>query len=242
MRRGFTVWAAAVAALAFSAPIARGLPASGPRETVDVATSTPHPNASAGLTYAATYHAAGDPNGDPPALRHLLIQLPPGTRIDSSVPARCTASDAEIMLVGDAACPGAARVGRGQATVQQIATGMVSTFPTVLYNADHDLLELVEAAGGRVLGIAHTYQHGTTLDGPVPTCMTGGDPPDGCPFDEMRLLANHLTVDPVTIDGRNYGTTPRTCPPAGYWTTRVTLSYADGSVDAVAPRTPCTRR
>jgi hypothetical protein len=237
MRRGWGTLVAGLVALACPAA-AHALPASGPHETADVVTSTTQPGASAGLRYAGRYHAVGDPSGDPPALRHLVIELPPGTRIDSSVPARCTANDLELMIVGPSACPPAARVGSGQVTVEQIATGGVATYDTVLYNADHDLLELV-VLHGRVLGIAHTYQHGTTLDGPVPTCITGGDPPDGCPSDQLKLLANHLEVLPFSAGGRNYGTTPPTCPTSGFWKTRVTLSYADGSVDTVAPRTPC---
>src|SRR5437868_4744414 len=96
-------------------------------------------------------------------------------------------------------------------------------------------------SGGRVIGIAHTYQHGTTLDGPVPTCLTGGDPPDGCPVDELKLLANHLQVTPFAVGTRNYGTTPPACPASGFWQTRVTLSYADGSVDTISPRSQCHR-
>src|SRR3954470_23274838 len=80
--------------------------------------------------------------------------------------------------------------------------GAASAHGAHLYNADHDLLELV-VSDGRVLGIAHTYQHGTTLDGPVPTCLTGGSPPDGCPFDELKLLANHLQVSPLTVGTRS---------------------------------------
>jgi hypothetical protein len=244
MRRGAITFAGALVALVLSPAAASAVPASGPHETVDVATSTTQPGASAGLSYAARYHAVGNPSGDPPALRHLLIDLPPSTEIDTSVPPRCSASDLQIMLQGESACPANARVGNGQVTVKQTGTGAVSTYDTVLYNADHDLLELV-VSGGRVLGIAHTHQHGTTLDGPVPTCLTGGNPPDGCPFDELKLLSNHLEVSPVSVrEGsvqRNYGTTPPTCPASGYWQTRVTLTYADGSVDTVTPKSRCSR-
>jgi len=238
-RRRAAAAAGVIAALAVWPAAASAMPASGPHETVDMGTTTAQPDASAGLTYAARYHAANDPSGEPPALRHLLIRLPPGTRIDTSVPGRCSASDLEIMIMGESACPPSARVGTGQVTVDQIGTG-VATYDTVLYNADHDVMELVES-GGRVVGIAHTYQHGTTLDGPVPTCITGGDPPSGCPLDELRLLANHLQIRELSVGDRNYGTTPPTCPSSGYWTLRVTLTYGDGSVDTVAPRAPCNQ-
>lgn len=214
-------------------------PASGPRETVDIASSTPHPNTSAALSYTARYHAPNDPDGDPPALRHLRIELPPGTGIDTSVPERCTASDDEIRLRGESACPPGARIGAGWVRVKQFGLG-VETYPTVIYNAKDDMLELVKS-GDRVLAVVHTYVRGTTLEGPVPTCATGGNPPMGCPFDQLTLLANHLQVEPITRGGRNYGTTPPTCPASGRWEAPVTLTYGDGSVDRVTPYSPCLR-
>jgi hypothetical protein len=220
-------------------PAAAGaMPDSGPHETVDMWSSTTQPNASAALGYAARYHAAGDPDGDPPALRHLLIELPAGTRIDTTVLPRCTASDFEIRIRGESACPPGARIGTGEATVKQLGVG-VATYPTVLYNAPDDMLELVKS-GDRVVGVVHTYVRGSTLDGPVPTCLTGGSPPDGCPFDQLVLLKNHLQVEPFSVDGRNYGTTPPTCPKSRRWEARVTLTYGDGSVDTVTPWAPCT--
>jgi hypothetical protein len=218
---------------------AGAIPDTGSHETVDLTTSTAQPGVSAALGYSGRYHAANDPNGDPPALRRLVIELPPGTRVDTSVLPQCTASDSEIMLVGESACPARARIGEGQATVKQVGTGTVSTYDTVIYNADNDMLELVES-GGRVLAVVHTYVHGTTLDGPVPTCINGGDPPSGCPVDELILLANHLQIHAFSAGGRNYGTTPPTCPASGRWLAPVTFYYADGSVDQVTPQAPCT--
>jgi hypothetical protein len=222
---------------------AGAIPASGPHETVDMWSNTTRTNVSASLGYAARYYSATDPKADPPALRRLVIELPPGTRIDTSVPPRCMASDGELMLMGESACPPAARIGAGEATVRQLGLG-VSTYPTVIYNAEDDMLELVKS-GDRVVGVVHTYIHGTTLDGPVPTCIGGGQPPSGCPVDELTLLANHLEVKPISVGRgaarRSYGITPPTCPRSRRWKAPVTLYYADGSVDRVTPRTRCRR-
>jgi hypothetical protein len=242
-RRAIVRGALAALTLGLLCPTAaNAIPASGPHETVDMSSSTTRPSSSAGLGYSARYHSATDPEGDPPALRHLVIELPPGTRIDTSVPARCTANDNEIVLVGEAACPPAARIGSGQATVKQLGLG-TATYDTVIYNAPDDMLELVKS-GDRVLAVVHTYIHGTTLDGPVPTCLTGGQPPSGCPFDQLTLLSNHLQIAPVSVGRgatrRNYGTTPPSCPPSGRWRASVTLYYGDGSVDTVTPQARCT--
>jgi hypothetical protein len=228
---------------ALAASVARGALAVGRHESVDIGATTSVPNASTGFRYAARYHAAGDPHGDPPALRRLVIKLPAGTRIDTSVPGRCTASDAEIMLIGASACPPSSRVGSGQATAKVVGLG-TGTYDTVLYNARDQQIEVVES-GNQVVGVVHTYVHGTTLDGPVPTCITGGQPPAGCPFDEVTLLANHLASVPISggkgAGRRNYATTPKTCPRSGRWSGSVTFYYADGSVDTVGGYQPCRR-
>jgi hypothetical protein len=222
--------------------VASAIPDSGPHETVNMWSSASKPHTSAALGYAARYHKANDPNGDPPALRRLVIKLPRGTRIDTSVPGRCTASDLEITLLGESACPASARIGAGEATVKQTGLG-VATYKTVIYNAEDQMLELVKS-GESVVGIVHTYIHGRTLDGPIPTCVGGGQPPSGCPSDQLTLLSNHLQIDPITVGHgparRSYGTTPSTCPPSGRWRAPVILHYADGSVDRVTPWAPCT--
>ncbi len=224
-------------------PAVRAIPDSGPHEKVDLSTTTKRPNHSAGLGYAARYHGADDRRADPPALRRLVIALPPGTEIDTTVLPRCRASDEQLKLQGESACPAAARIGSGEATVKQLGLG-TATYKTVIYNAPDDLLELV-MSGDRVLAVVHTYIHGTTLDGPVPTCLAGGNPPLGCPFDQLTLLANHLQVQATTVgkgaNRRNYATTPPKCPRSRRWKARVTLYYGDGSVDRVTPSAPCRR-
>jgi len=202
---------------------ARAVAVIGPHETVDLTVSTTLPNTPASLTYSATYRNPNDPQQDPPALRRLVISLPPGTRIDTAVQARCLATDMQIRLLGDSACPPASREGTGQATVDIVGLGRM-TFSTTLFNAPDDSLEIVES-GAPVgsNGVLHTYVHGTTLDGPVSTCLTGGQPPDGCPSDQATALANHLTVLPYTLGQgpgrRSSSLTPPSCPSSGTWQT-----------------------
>ncbi len=57
---------------------ARAVAVTGPHETVDLTVSTTLPNTPASLTYSATYRNPNDPQQDPPALRRLVISLPPG--------------------------------------------------------------------------------------------------------------------------------------------------------------------
>jgi hypothetical protein len=224
MGRAPVVLFSALVLLAVEAASAFVIPAAGPHEVVDLWSSTTRPNTSASLGYAAHYHAAYDSHADPPALRHLVIQLPRGTKIDTSVPRRCAASDDTIRFAGESACPRSARIGHGEATVKILGAGTM-TFPTVIYNARNDMLELVKS-GDRVLAVVHTYVRGNRLDGPVPTCLDGGNPPKGCPFDQFVLLANHLEISLLTRQGRNYGTSPPRCPRSRRWRTPVTLHSA----------------
>ena len=216
-------------------------PGVGPHETISLLSSSTKPGAPAGVTYRARYHAAGDPSADPPALRRLVITLPRGSRIDTSVPGRCHASDGELMLQGESACPASARVGAGEATIRQAGLGP-NTYKTVLENAKDEQLELIES-GGRVLAVLHTEIRGRTLDAVLPTCLAGGQPPTGCPSDQSILLSNHLHTERITVGHgrhrRSYGTTPPRCPGTGRLVAHVTLYFGDGSVDHVTPSQRC---
>ena len=236
---------AAVAGLMVAPAGASAGTVSGPHETVRLAATTTKPGASSGFVYAARYHAANHPSGDPPPVRRLVFDLPRGSRIDTTVLPRCTATDMELKLAGEGACPAGARIGAGAATIKAIGLG-TATYKTVVYNAPNDMLELVKS-GDRVMAVVHTYIHGTRLDGPVPTCLSGGDPPDGCPFDQIRLLANHLSVRAITVGRgrtrRRYGTTPRTCPRrTRRWSARIAVRYSDGSIDRLLTRGRCKPR
>src|SRR6266849_4911065 len=58
-----------------------------------------------GVKVHVLFHQAGDPNAKPPALRSAVIQAPVGMRFDSGSVTECTASDAEIQVLGSEACP-----------------------------------------------------------------------------------------------------------------------------------------
>src|SRR4051794_7288076 len=90
-------------------------PGYGPRETVDQSFTTTQPGAATGLDFHGTYHAANDPNGEPPYLERMIFYPPAGQTFDTSVPGQCTASDAELSMSGPAACPADSRIGEGRA-------------------------------------------------------------------------------------------------------------------------------
>lgn len=226
MGGGLALWGAA-AALA--------LPATGERETVDLSFTTTRPGAPAGVSYAFTIHAP--PGGEPPALRRLIVTPPAGAIVDTSVPGVCTATDEQLRTQGDTACPRDSIVGDGSAEL--VITGFGNQkFSQTGFNADRQQFQTVKQ-GDRVMGIVRGFLTEDGLDARIPTCVTGGQPPEGCPDDQARLLRSEFAVPPYVAGGRSYFTTPPECPPSGRWRSTVTLSYADGVTERVHPEQPC---
>ena len=70
----------------------------------------------------------------------------------------------------------------------------------------------------------------------IPTCITGGQPPSGCPSDQATLLASELVLPPRP----GYLTTPPACPASGHWESTVALTYADGVTERLVTQQPCS--
>ena len=64
-----------------------------------------------------------DPEAKPPAVRRVVTVLPRGARYDTSVPGACTATDAELIAQGGAACPPESAIGGGVVTVDTGVAG-----------------------------------------------------------------------------------------------------------------------
>ena len=75
------------------------------RQTARLRFTTPVPGAATGTVLDIEYRDPADADAKPPAVRRVVTDARPGARYDTSVPAACEASDAELMLQGAAACP-----------------------------------------------------------------------------------------------------------------------------------------
>ena len=241
-RLGVLIQVMLVLAIVAPAPAA-ATPVSGPRETVDSRLTTKRPNAAAGFRYTGRYHAAGDPNGDPPYMRKMVSYNSKGLRYDTSVPARCSATDLELALRGMDACPPGSRIGGGT------AKGKFMGFPPTTLDVD-----VVNNTGEQIIilrsPVFATVARGRIHpDGSVefasPTCFPALQPP-GCPVDNALQLGSDITVPPLTRSSngirRSYLTTPPYCPASGYWRTPIRFWWADGAVDTVVTRQRCKRR
>src|SRR5436190_1983975 len=144
MRVGLLMQLLLAAAVAWPVSVAAS-PASGPHETLDNRYTTTEPNAAAGFDFTGSYHAAGDPAGNPPYMRRMVFYLPPGLRYDTSVPKRCAASDLELATFGTAACPSGSRLGGGTSTTSFL--GFTSTTSVDFLNNTDEQIILARSPG-----------------------------------------------------------------------------------------------
>src|SRR5205085_2705946 len=185
-----------VAAAASAWPAcAAAAPASGPHETLDSRFTTTQPGAPAGFNFTGTYHAAGDPAGDPPYMRRMISYSPRGQRFDTSVPDRCSASDLELATSGAAACPDGSRLGGGMTTTRFL--GMFqSTVDVDFLNNTGEQIILVRSP--RLSTVARGMIH---PDGSVefasPTCFPSIQSL-GCPVDSVLQLQSTISVPQYT--------------------------------------------
>src|SRR2546430_6064169 len=83
------------------------------RQSAKLTFDTERPGVASGVSVAIDYVNPNDPRAKPPAVRRVVLRFASGTRIDTSAPRLCTASDAELMLLGGSACPPGSKVGQG---------------------------------------------------------------------------------------------------------------------------------
>jgi hypothetical protein len=218
-------------------------PASGPRQDVDFSLTTTQPNAPTGSSFTGSYHAAGEPQGNPPYLRRMVFSYAPGLRFDTSVPDQCTASDAELSLRGPAACPPGAILGDGQ--VEGIFWAPIThafvfdhyTHHVDVINNANEQIVLVESEGWTVQ--RGKFQPDGSLVFDTTTCFPA--PPSGeCADDYIMQLKTASAVPEYTNASGSYATTPPTCPVEGYWATTISYYWTDGSTDDVVTRQACT--
>jgi hypothetical protein len=198
------------------------------------------------VSFKGVYHAAGNPKGNPPYLVKMVFHPPKGLRYDTSVPAKCTASDVELDVLGKSACPAASRLGGG------IAEGIfyypiedTTVFDRykhtldVMNNTNEQIL-LVNAEGSGV-NRGHIRPDNSVVFTPQ-TCFPQ-PPVGGCADDYILQLKAGTTLARYTraVNGRtrSYVTTPPRCPASGYWRTTVKFWWRNGAVDSIVSKQPC---
>lgn len=240
MRRGAVALSSVM--LAVLPAVAAATPVSFPHGTLDYQFTTTHTNAPAGWTFKGDYHAAGDTNADPPYMRSMTFHNPVGYRVDTSVPERCTASDAQLALFGPSACPPGSQIAAGTATGK--FQGQTTTLDVSVFNNTGEQVMVGQSP------LVATVVHGVigpdaSVTYASPTCYPA-IPSVPCAVDDVLQLGSAVSGEAITrtVNGVvvSYATTPPTCPKVGYWQTPISFIWADGTQDAGVTRQSCTRR
>ncbi len=196
------------------------------------------PASSTGLHIGIVYRNPNDPSAKPFAVQKIVTTLPAGSTIDTSVPAQCMLTDAELMASGAGNCPGASIVGSGKVSLSsKNADPDVNTDVTLINNAN-ELIFLVETATTpRARMLIRAPIRGNTITNEVPK-LPGG-PPDGA----TAIRTVDLSIGAVSRrDGaqvRNYITTPPACPSSGRVVGSVAFTYFDGIAQTVPSASAC---
>src|SRR5207244_2907117 len=111
--------------------------------------TSPASGSPTGVKVHVLFHRAGDPNAKPPALRSAVIDAPAGTRFDSGAVTECTASDAEIHVLGSDACPAESQLTLGSFSAM---TGFGPPIDPLagddnVFNGPGQLIEIITAPG-----------------------------------------------------------------------------------------------
>jgi hypothetical protein len=217
------------------------------RQTFSGTFTTQSPGSSSGYVLKIDYRNPQDAHAKPHSVQTVLQTLHHGTRIDTSVPQRCTASDAQLVAQGESACPPGSRVGGGHIAVDTgMAVGLVPRVienRLVVFNADRALILFTESTntpGSPIRVSSRTTVGDRTFTSQSPPAP-GFPPPD--PF--LAIKRVRLTLSAVSTGSgahrRNFITTPGFCPSTGRWTNTATFTYRDGVSQTVASASPCRR-
>jgi hypothetical protein len=218
-------------------------PATGPRETIDQGFTSTQPGTPTGLTFSGRYHAADDPQGNPPFMTRMTFYPPPGFRYDTGALGRCTATDAQLSAFGPDACPADSRLGTGTAEGLFLAPfdhdTVIDHFKHTVdaFNNTNEQIMLVHSEGWTV--IRGRLQPDGSVEFNPTTCFPA--PPAGPCADDYILQLGSTTDFPVHTSGtRSYATTPASCPADGAWSSVVRFWWKDGTEDRVVSRQPCS--
>jgi hypothetical protein len=230
----------AVAALcAIPAPGTAGdrTPAADARQSATLRFTSARPGAPTGLDYAADWFDPANPEGKPYSVKTIVLELAPGSVRDTSVPARCTATDAELIAIGAAACPAASKIGEGELITDTGSPGVIPRYGTnqvTSFNAADEVINLAESQDPPTRVVSRGRIEGDTVTFDIPA-VPGNAPPD--PY----LAFRHQTLAGppiVTAAGAALRTPPR-CPADGEWTNRLTFVYRDDVSQTVESPSPC---
>jgi Ca2+-binding RTX toxin-like protein len=232
--RGIVIASAVLCLPLVSAGVAAG---QAPRASYTDLFTTKVPGVSAGRSFTADWVNPESPSQKAHGISHILVVLHPGARFDTTAVARCTASDPELIALGEAACPPGSKVGTdvlvGDTGFPE--PGRYATLNSVLLNGDGQVIFLAQEAQTGVRVVVRGKASGNTLDIPIP--FIPGTPPEGA----APVRERGTWLERTGPGGKGFFTTPPVCSDDNRWRNQVTYSYRDGVVQTAMSTTPCVR-
>ena len=209
------------------------------------------PKRSTGVKTLITAEDPGEPNQTPKAAKRVVINFHPGIKFDTTVPAQCTATDAQIQQSQGAACRSGSLVGRGtaQGRVGDL-NGAVADLDLLAYNAKNAIIFYARGRAGTISNGQNFAFRGTLRGRSLITNVPAF--PFNTAISRFELTVNgrskRVTVrvrrGRRTVSRRvvkNYITTPPVCPSAG-WRTTAIFTYRDNSTQTIHSDDTCRRR
>lgn len=194
------------------------------------------PGASVGTSTQIVYRHPDDPKAKPIPVRREVFTFPEGTQFDNSVVPYCTATETQLELFGEAACPPESRIGGGVGNTMMTGVPLAGESPLEVDAWNYESGVLLLGAGAQVPGLrqaTRARRQGRVVTVDIPPSV--GGPPDG-----ETALRRVLNVFEARSSGdRAYVRAPSTCPASGVWTFQVTFTWADGAVTDDVSTMPC---
>jgi hypothetical protein len=234
LRGAVSLAAMAVAAIGGVA----GADAAVPRQVGSLTYTTTVPGAPTGLELEFEFQNPEDPSLKPHSVASMVVHRPAGGVIDTTVPAQCRASNAELMVQGPAACPPDSKIGTAVVVSDTGSSGPFPRYTRTNITNFNNQDEIVSVGQNEDLPLVRPVdrtkieQDKTTTNFPA---IPGQPPPD--PFAAFKSY--RFEFPPYVRDGRTYNRTPPTCPAGGYWTMTLEFTYRDGVTETVESRSPC---
>jgi hypothetical protein len=208
----------------------------GPRADYQQTFTTPVPGASTGMDAQILYKHPDDPNRKPIPVRQEVFTFPAGTKFDNDVVPDCEATELELQLQGEAACPPESRVGGGEGTLMSgFESGGETAMEVDIFDAGTGVLILGGSKDPEIRSATRAEREGRVTTVNVP--QSPGGPPEG----ESAIRRVHNVIDAFSDRDRAYMRTPSVCPPSGVWTFHARFTFADGAVEENSHDMPCER-
>jgi hypothetical protein len=219
----------------FLLPLAVALTAgSAAASSIDLDFDSRKPTKTTGMEIHIAFTKTGDPDAKPSPIRHVAIDAPRGTVLDSAAVPPCQASDEEVMVQGPAACPAESQIAESEITIETGFGPPMDPFvsPTPIFNDGAGWLEVSQDPSETgTVAVTRLAVTGNRIAGPI--AAAPGGPPDF----QSAVRSHEIVVTKKT----RYVTTPPTCPRRKRWVTRAEFTFEDGNTHAVKGTTPCRR-